>query len=39
LQGINKLPDDIVGQIYIVTIEVCGIAQFPGTLAAGNEDN
>jgi hypothetical protein len=39
LKSIGKLPDDIVGQIYIVTIEVCAIAQFPGTLAAGNEDN
>jgi hypothetical protein len=44
LKGIGKLPDDIVGQIYICTVEVCAIAQFPGTLAAGtptpgNEDN
>ncbi len=38
LKSIGKLPDDIVGQIYIVTIEICAIAQFPGTLAAGNED-
>jgi hypothetical protein len=39
IKNIGKLPDDIVGEIYIVTVEVCGIAQFPGTLAAGNEDN
>ena len=38
LKSIGKLPDDIVGQIYICNIEVCAIAQFPGTLAAGNED-
>jgi hypothetical protein len=39
IKNIAKLPDDIVGTIYIVTIEICGIAQFPGTLAAGSEDN
>jgi hypothetical protein len=39
LKNIGKLPDDIVGQIYIVTVEVSAIAQFPGTLASGNEDN
>ena len=39
LKSIGKLPDDIVGQIYICTIEVCAIAQFPGLLASGNEDN
>jgi hypothetical protein len=38
LKSVGKLPDDIVGQIYIVTIEVDAIAQFPGTLASGNED-
>jgi hypothetical protein len=38
LKNVGKLPDDIVGSIYILTIEICGIAQFPGTLAAGNED-
>jgi hypothetical protein len=39
LKGIGKLPNDIIGQIYICTIEVSAIAQFPGTLATGNEDN
>ncbi len=39
LKSIGKLPDDIVGQVYICTIEVCAIAQFPGLLATGNEDN
>jgi phage gp37-like protein len=38
VKSIGKMPDDIVGQIYIVAIEICAIAQFPGTLAAGNED-
>jgi hypothetical protein len=38
LKSIGKLPDDIIGQIFIVTVEVCAIAQFPGILASGNED-
>jgi hypothetical protein len=44
LKGVGKLPDDVLGMIYICTIEVSAIAQFPGTLAAGtptagNEDD
>jgi hypothetical protein len=39
LKNIGKLPDDIVGSVYILTVEICGIAQFPGTLAAGSEDS
>ena len=39
LRSIGKLPDDIVGTIFIVTVEVSAIAQFPGTLSSGNEDD
>jgi hypothetical protein len=39
LKTIGKLQDDILGTIFILSVEVSGIAQFPGTLAAGNEDN
>lgn len=38
VKSIGKLQDDIVGTLFIVTIEIPAIAQFPGTLAAGNED-
>ncbi len=36
LQGRSGAP---VRTVYIIAIEVPGIAQFPGTYAAGNEDN
>ena len=39
LVNIGKLPDDILGTIFIVRVEIAGIAQFPGTLASGNEDD
>lgn len=39
VKTIGKLQDDIVGTLYIITIEIPAIAQFPGTLASGSEDN
>lgn len=39
VKSISGLPEDIIGRLYILTIEVCAIAQFPGALSAGNEDD
>ena len=39
LKQVGKLQDDIVGTLFILTIEIAGVAQFPGTLASGSEDN